>query len=474
MLTDKIIKAVHEDIPKINSQLEHIGNEFDKAVANVTNGNESATNSEIVQARGREVNLNARLNKIDDDIDFLTDYQMGNTVIYGVEVDFENLNLTRINNSLGLTAVNFDNIAPWRDIKRCNVQNGIVTAYYGDSNFSWSGSNGNVMVKIPKFYYKVVPLNLKPIENGEGHHLLKARWLISSIPYPGFKVHPAFIRNGVIKDCIYVGAFEGSIYDISGSVFLLEDEQIADFTTDKMCSIANAKPCSGKTQNLTIENARKLCENNGKGYKQFDFTAASALQLLYLVEYANFDVQTTIGKGCSEISDTPSAENNSLKTGLTSDLGNKSGIATGINGKTSVSYRGVENFWGNIWQFVDGFNIEAKGKHIGYWSNDDMTYETSNNHKRINFTLAKQDGYISKFGYDKENDFAFLPSECLGASNRPPNDYFWQNNTYNGWLSARLGGLWYDGGRVGSFYWIMSGNRYVRDRSAGTRLLYVE
>ena len=53
----------------INEQYETIASEFDKAVANVTNGNENVTNSEIVQARGKEVNLNARLTKFDSQLD---------------------------------------------------------------------------------------------------------------------------------------------------------------------------------------------------------------------------------------------------------------------------------------------------------------------------------------------------------------------------------------------------------------------
>lgn len=56
---------------KINEQYETIVTEFDKAVANVTNGNENATNSEIVQARGEEVNLNARLTKFDSRLEHI-------------------------------------------------------------------------------------------------------------------------------------------------------------------------------------------------------------------------------------------------------------------------------------------------------------------------------------------------------------------------------------------------------------------
>ncbi|MDE7362056.1 MAG: hypothetical protein K2N38_09000 [Oscillospiraceae bacterium] len=46
------------------------------------------------------------------------------------------------------------------DRHRCNISDGEVLAYYGDENFKADGSNSQVMVKQPKFYYSVVPLKL--------------------------------------------------------------------------------------------------------------------------------------------------------------------------------------------------------------------------------------------------------------------------------------------------------------------------
>lgn len=71
-VSDERLNSAINNSPKfneLNEQYEHIASEFDKAVANVTNGNENVTNSEIVQARGKEVNLNARLTKFDSQLD---------------------------------------------------------------------------------------------------------------------------------------------------------------------------------------------------------------------------------------------------------------------------------------------------------------------------------------------------------------------------------------------------------------------
>lgn len=444
--------------PSIPTTLSQLTNDVGFAT-NINNTLETTDKTLI----GAINELNYKVNKIES----LTE----TACVYGVEVDFENLTFERLNEAKNKTSQDFNNIYPWSKMKRCNLLNGEITAWYGDENFVEDGTNGNVMVSIPKFYYKVVPSKLEKIEDGVGYHLVKGCWFVSEHPCIDFKVHPAFVRNGIEIDEIFVGAYEASIYDASENVYLYEDEQVADFNTDKIVSITNAKPCSGKTQNLTIGNARKLCENNGVGYSQMDFTTTSAIQLLLLIEYANFDLQTSLSQGVSTLGDNPNTENNSLKTGLTSALGCFSGYI-GENGKTSVSYRGIENFWGNIWSFIDGVNIEGKGKHFAYWSNDDTTNNTDVNHKKINFTLCKTNGFVNRIGYDEDNDFAFLPTKATGASNKPCNDTLLQHNTYNGWLIALLGGRWNHGSNCGAFCWSLGSGSSDRFRDIGARLLY--
>ncbi len=96
--------------------------------------------------------------------------------------------------------------------KRCNVaDNGTITAYYGDTNYADDGTNGQVMVYQPKFYYKVVPLKLeKNVDTGIGYHIRKANYYVSDTPKAGFKPHPAFYdENGNEVDYILYSAYEG-------------------------------------------------------------------------------------------------------------------------------------------------------------------------------------------------------------------------------------------------------------------------
>lgn len=70
------------------------------------------------------------------------------------------------------------------------------------------------------------------------------------------------------------------------------------------------------------------------------------------------NAQSVIGQGVSTFTDDGST-NMAVVTGATSGLGNGSGIDpnAGVDGKCSVSYRGEENLWGNIWTWLDAINI---------------------------------------------------------------------------------------------------------------------
>lgn len=83
--------------------------------------------------------------------------------IVGLCVDFENKTFKRLAGAVGLSAgSDFDKFTMYGGRRRCNVSDdGTITAYYGDENYAEDGSNGQVMVFQPKFYYKVVPLKLE-------------------------------------------------------------------------------------------------------------------------------------------------------------------------------------------------------------------------------------------------------------------------------------------------------------------------
>lgn len=146
----------------------------------------------------------------------------------------------------------------------------------------------------------------------------------------------------------------------------------------------------------------------------------------------------------------------------------------GEDGKKSVTYRGEENLWGNIWTWLDGINIECKDIQNAYVSSDNLTMkdDTKENYENAGFTLAKAGGWVSKFGFDAAHPYLFLPTETKGASNFVGANH-WNNPTYNGFMVALLGGSWDYGGYCSPFCLYVDAASGSRNRNVGGRLLYV-
>lgn len=399
-----------------------------------------------------------------DSVDAYLDYDSD---IVGVEVDMEAKTVTRIAGAVGKSAgTDFNSINAFGGRKRCNLaDDGTVNAYYGGSGYVEDGSNGQVMVEQPKFYYKVVPLKVDKA-SGKGWILRKARYYVSDKPREGFKIHPEFVRSGKVKEKVYHSAFEGSLYDVSASAYITDDAQVADFSADKLSSIANAKPMSGLSQNLTRANTRKLAENRGLGWEQLTIQVASATQLLMLIEYATFNMQQALSAGNSAKTDDGSS-NMAENTGATSSLGNVSGEVTNSNGIKMFSYRGEENFYADIWKWLDGLNKLDQDVYIADHSFAD---DTKTGYTDAGITACNANGYIKAFCYSENFDWLFIPAEIGGDSALPVGDYYWYAA---GWRVAILGGDWSSGAYGGAFYLSPNYASSIRNRGIGGRLIYI-
>ena len=417
--------------------------------------------------------------------------------IVGIQVDYKNKTFKRLAGAANLTkGSDFDKFTMFGGRKRCNVaDDGSIVAWYGDADYKEDGSMGQVMVYQPKFYYLVCPVEYDPIDTGIGYHLRKANYYVSEKPRAGFRLHPAFYdASGNEIDYFLTSAYEGSIYDASASAYLLNDEQVMNTGEDKFSSIAGARPASGSSQNLTRPNIEAMAQNRGTNWHGDLIKQVSAEQMLMIIEMGMMNLQTAIAQGVVSLPWTTGSDTTSsyaAATGSTASLGNGTGRAEKtttyeggvakeytVDGKTSVCWRGKENFWGNIWKFVYGINIWGNGKMGGgqpYICSDFSFAESKNsgNYEPAGFTVTNANGYISAMGYSTACDWLFIASECLGNSSLPVGDYTYITVNLNGYRIARLGGYWGHGGGAGGFCWALAGGVGDRGRNVGGRLVYI-
>lgn len=417
--------------------------------------------------------------------------------IVGIQIDYKNKTFKRLAGAANLTkGSDFDKFTMFGGRKRCNVaDDGSIVAWYGDADYKEDGSMGQVMVYQPKFYYLVCPVEYDPIDTGIGYHLRKANYYVSEKPRAGFRLHPAFYdASGNEIDYFLTSAYEGSIYDASASAYLLNDEQVMNTGEDKFSSIAGARPASGSSQNLTRPNIEAMAQNRGTNWHGDLIKQVSAEQMLMIIEMGMMNLQTAIAQGVVSLPWTTGSDTTSsyaAATGSTASLGNGTGRAEKtttygggvakeytVDGKTSVCWRGKENFWGNIWKFVYGINIWGNGKMGGgqpYICSDFSFAESKNsgNYEPAGFTVTNANGYISAMGYSTACDWLFIASECLGNSSLPVGDYTYITVNLNGYRIALLGGRWYSWDDAGGFCWALSSGVGDRNRNVGGRLVYI-
>ena len=423
--------------------------------------------------------------------------------ILGLHADFENKVFTRLGAAVGLNAGSDFNAFPMYGQRRRVVvdSNGVIDETESPENITENDTNVDVMVYQPKFYYKVVPLKLEKQSGGLGYHIRKANYYISSTPHAGFKLHPLFYDgNGSEIDYVLFSAYEASYMwrrQVSTNGYvdtIFHDGTDTDTTIDTSAvlkSLPGVKPISGQYKAMNKVNLENCALRKSSNWHLDTIQSVSANQLLMAIELGSFNTQTAIGMGIV-YNATSGSDNCSSLTGSTSALGNVTGMAGetiydvagtetpfNTNGKVAVSYRGMENPWGNIWKQVNGINFWGDGNMGGgqaYICSDFNFDESkhSGNYKSTGFSIANANNYISALGYGSEKyDWLFLPSEVLGNNALPVGDKCYVTANLNGYKIALHGAAWHSGDPSGDYNYSCANNVELVNNAVGGRLLYV-
>lgn len=307
----------------------------------------------------------------------------------------------RIEDAIGLEQSDFDDYYPYSDIARCVVDNNGNVVYYLDEDDSaiqedgispskLDGTDGQVVVELPEFYYSK--------DNGQ------------------FKVSKETFNGATKFERTYIGFSEAS----------------EDNVNNKLQSVVGNQPI--KLKSLT--ELRAMASNVGSNWQLADYKTRDVLKMLFAIEYGGLNSQTLIGNGI--VSDSGVKD-----TGKTISLGNK----TGIGQDGAISYRGIENLWGNIDEIVEGLVVTDSSYYIAD-SNYGSFVDDSNKGSYVATGVVPivSDGYISKLDISGN----IVGSETLGNNIDFVGDHQYSHKTGEINIVAQ-GGNYQDGDKAGLF-----------------------
>jgi hypothetical protein len=346
------------------------------------------------------------------------------------------------------------------NMKRCVLSDAGVVQYYlkstdstkkaDDSAADLTGADGQVMVEIPKFWYKH--------SFSDPTHT----WEISDAAADGFEVHPAFLSGSDTYDKIYIGAYEAVLYDNSASAYV--DNTAVDSNNDKLSSVTGKVP----VVSFTRAQGRAMAARRGTGWTQELYDVHSAVQLLFLIEYASFYSQSMIGAGIVNVSDygftsfCPTGNSN----GIGNATGNTAGSAVQATEATKyMSYRGVEQWYGHINKWMDGINTNKNRSYVCNVAAN-LADDTSTNYTDIGVSNVATNGYQATL---LNISRGFLPASVGADSATKITDYYYQNT---GWRVAASGGIAYYAGVAGAFYLNLSADSSASTSTFGSRLCF--
>ena len=340
--------------------------------------------------------------------------------VYGVRIALNNSNpetsVEYINGATGMTSGwdNWKDKPIFKDIKPCLLKNGIVQYYLNRDNYNYkesggssvlTGNDGDVMVEFPKIGYKMY--------NDSSYQYIQ---ITDNPNAEGFCYLAHSLDNENDCDKIYIGAYLGST------------------SSNNLYSISGQSP----TESITLTAARNQVSARGAGYQLLSFYPFTLLQCLYVIIYKNLNSQAALGLGYTSISNSAKAN-----TGYTNTkpfcYGNSS------SGTEHVKFLGIEDFYGNLFQWIDGVYCD-----LSY--NIKTDYNNFTGSDGNHFRYSQPSGLSSNIGnwmtkIQGTNNTGFVIKSGDGSSTTYYTDYAYLASGYFG----RFGGHWSTGADAGAF-----------------------
>lgn len=440
-----------------------------------------------------------------DKVDF-TQTEYKGEAVYGVTWDKTNTALTRTNASVGMVAA--------AGVDAGTVTNDFDTADIYSEFTEVTDADSNVFIRIPKFYIRKTDIaGFKS-------------WQISKAKLPGSYIPWCFYNftTGQYNDYIYVGKYTAGTTLTGGTKlsslpneYPLVNKNIVVFRT--YAEANNTGGLNGYQQLdihvydmlqvlFTIEFATLDSQSKMYGWANGQYNAAHQLTadtvaantiVVSNTTGAAFAVGQPVGLGISVANtsvfygrnitniqaDTPAPGSTTItvdgaafnavtgnviwncgwKSGFSSGIAASSGsLANNTNGKNPFHYRGIENLYGNVLQFVDGLNIND----FRAWYCKNAAQYASNvfasPYEQIGYLNVNSNNYVKYMGYDPINPQVELPTDVSANYYK---DYYYQ---VSGQRIAFVGGGWVSGESAGLWFWLLDSSSARTSVSTGGRL----
>lgn len=322
----------------------------------------------------------------------------------------------------------------------CLLKNGVEGVKLNPNNYAQdingnsvditSGSDGDVMIKFPARGYMIsqtgtiltVSITNEPNKTG--------------FTYLTYKGDPV--------EAFYHSAYEG-YYDGS-----------------KLRSLSGKTPTiTGTSPFTSIATFRTNAQANGTGYEQRTYDTLVYLQCCALIKYRGRNMQVALGRGFVD------GNSASHTTGGTNTKGLNYGETTG---KEQIKLFGIEDFWGNVYDWIDGIVTDATLSFLtadGNFNNDGTGYT---NRLATGATGNTYGNYTSKLFSSVNAKTGFITSTdgISGSATTYFCDYFIAGRS----CVALYGGNWNRASYAGLVAFTMTNNEGPFGNSTDGRIIY--
>lgn len=290
-----------------------------------------------------------------------------------------------------------------------------------------TGADGDVMVEVDGLLY------------GKFEHISENKIKVSILNY---SEQGCFCFNdfgGEIRPRFYRGRYKAGVTSDDANT---------------LRSISGVAPLVSKTRPAF----RTLATARGDGYHQNNAYMLFLWQAMFLLLFKTRNSQSALGNGRT-------GTDSAMNCGWSDNYGWIWG--TTANSTDGVVFLGVEDFYGNVWEWVDGIVLNT------------LTYKLTRDPSLYNdtgdgFEISSASGLSNANNSGKylvsvkgTNDLGFLPASTGGSSVTYFCDYFWVNDSVQ---VAMFGGRWDNGAIAGAFYWGLNGSASSAYAYIGSRL----